>query len=374
MALSCEKIEKAGEIPGMGDAGGELSATPYTFNSDLTLGEFVGVSPSNLKSAEETEELTIVNINALPQGSGDQVIVEVTIENTSETECRTAWFRAGTVFQVSDPDYQSGILMAPAEVCIGPKSITTIALYLYCLNQGKENSSGEVTYELKGVTDSDNMWGLVLALKGKKVNYEHYTLYPEDESSEYNYEYVKNTIQKIIWIITNGNGNYSMYNDFLNNLPNLPEGYYPASLDDIYNLGATLPNCNCDSPEYPCDELDEQTAFGGDTGFNIGKPGAWWYAFDIENGLTQDIYAGQTIKIGSITYDKDGKTLTINLAGNAILMPGNDESVKIQGYNLLPTKRPSAGHFGYKGTDLIVSVEDSPFYVVHLDVLVCKEP
>jgi hypothetical protein len=113
----------------------------------------------------------------------------------------------------------------------------------------------------------------------------------------------------------------------------------------------------------------EETAWGGNY---EGSGSAWWYYFDTNGPATQDIYAGQNKVAGaSVTY-KDGK-LTIVLGPNMRLQSGSD-TVKIQGYaeGELPTKRPEAGHFTYKGTDLIVSVSPARYFAIHLDVEVLK--
>ena len=110
------------------------------------------------------------------------------------------------------------------------------------------------------------------------------------------------------------------------------------------------PACCGDNPQVdPPTTCGEETAWGGDTPLNVGTAGAWWYYFDVNGEITQNIYAGQYTLIGTVTYD--GETVTIDLYDNATLIDiadeDGDESVKIQGYTVetLPTVRPSAGHF-----------------------------
>ena len=114
----------------------------------------------------------------------------------------------------------------------------------------------------------------------------------------------------------------------------------------------------------------EETAWGGNY---EGSGSAWWYYFDTNGPATQDIYAGQNKVAGaSVTY-KDGK-LTIVLGPNMRLQSGS-ETVKIQGYadeGDLPTSRPSAGQFTYKGTDLVVPVSPARYFAIHLDVEVLE--
>jgi hypothetical protein len=55
-----------------------------------------------------------------------------------------------------------------------------------------------------------------------------------------------------------------------------------------------------------------------------------------------------------------------------ILDPAKIESVKIQGYDVIPTTRSAAGKFTtYKGTSLMVTVPSSLFYIVHFDIVKC---
>lgn len=114
-----------------------------------------------------------------------------------------------------------------------------------------------------------------------------------------------------------------------------------------------------------------ETAWGGDTGFNIISPGQWWYIFDTAGAATQTIWAGQTINVGHVTVSDvmDGnRTITMVLTGDWELKE-DAEPVKIQGYNEIPGSAPSPGLFTtYKGTSLVVVVPDYLYYAIHLDV------
>jgi len=127
-------------------------------------------------------------------------------------------------------------------------------------------------------------------------------------------------------------------------------------------------------------ECREETAWGGNTGFNIMAPGQWWYIFDTEDPETQNIWAGQTINVGNVTVsapdpDADNKvTITIELTGNTKLQDVN-EPVKIQGYDEIPgntfTAPPSGLFSTYKGNELVVTVDAYKYYAIHIDALVC---
>jgi hypothetical protein len=159
----------------------------------------------------------------------------------------------------------------------------------------------------------------------------------------------------------------------------------PAGLS---NLTFCLIKVDC--PVTEC-EWVEETAFGGDT---AGAGSAWWFAFDTEGDARQDIYAGQKPVAGAyVEYDADNDVLTIVLGDNmklqdvtteekihprtgATTYSENNEQVKVQGYDVLPDSRPSAGQFTtYKGRGDVVPGDGSRYYVIHLDVevLVCEE-
>ena len=113
-----------------------------------------------------------------------------------------------------------------------------------------------------------------------------------------------------------------------------------------------------------------ETAFGGD---EEGDGAAWWYYYDTDGESEQMIVAGNQYNAGTVRADLDDGTWTITIS----LSPGwqlvdDDEPVKIKGYeeNDLPTSRPAAGLFPYKGDELIVTFEDNDYryFVIKLDV------
>jgi hypothetical protein len=127
-----------------------------------------------------------------------------------------------------------------------------------------------------------------------------------------------------------------------------------------------------------------ETAFGGAT---AGEGAAWWFAFDTAGDAVQPIYAGQELVEGAyVEYDAVNDVINIVLGDNmrlqaitettsvhprtgVVTVSVNDEQVKVEGYNVLPTARPAAGQFNlYKGRDLSIQGNGSAYYVVHLDV------
>ncbi|HCY42799.1 MAG TPA: hypothetical protein DHV48_15865 [Prolixibacteraceae bacterium] len=119
-------------------------------------------------------------------------------------------------------------------------------------------------------------------------------------------------------------------------------------------------------PTEVCTEYQNETAFGG-SAKGLGK--AWWYYYT--GSSVQTLWAGQKIDAG--TVEVSGGYVTITLAEGWELQPV-DEPVKIQGYNTIPTSRPTPGLFTtYKGTSLTVPVESFTYYAIHLDVRRCTK-
>lgn len=133
----------------------------------------------------------------------------------------------------------------------------------------------------------------------------------------------------------------------------------PAELSNI-----TLCWTVCQEVNNDC---EGETAYGGSS---AGAGNAWWYYFDTAGPATQPIYAGQQLTDGTVTYENG--QLVIALGANWQLQ-NVDESVKIQGYNTIPTKRPPSGDFEtYRGNHLTVPVDNFLYYVIHLDVEYCE--
>jgi hypothetical protein len=119
-----------------------------------------------------------------------------------------------------------------------------------------------------------------------------------------------------------------------------------------------------------------ETAFAGS---EQGSGSAWWYYIDNTSKSQHPIYAGQELVEGAHVEinpvnGTENVELIIELGSNMILQDVS-EAVKIQGYcdGYLPASRPPAGQFTtYKGNELSVEIPNYAYYVVHLDVKVCK--
>ncbi|MDP3313061.1 hypothetical protein [Lutibacter sp.] len=131
-----------------------------------------------------------------------------------------------------------------------------------------------------------------------------------------------------------------------------------------------------------CIESAKTTAYAGNnvggTVTGAGGNNAWWFAFDIGDGLsnvTANIFESRTNDIGDVTYNAVTKMITITFANNWFLATGETESVKWYSYanGSLPTNgRPTPGQAPNKGTSLsFPAVLGHQYYAIHLDVATC---
>jgi len=126
-------------------------------------------------------------------------------------------------------------------------------------------------------------------------------------------------------------------------------------------------------PEGPGPVGSEETAWAGDL---EGSGNAWWFFFDTEGPATQAIYAGQNLVPGAtITFvDEPGENYFIITYGPNMTVQNVSETIKIEGYDVIPSVRPAAGQFTYKEdgspTEVFVGSYDYRYYAFHLDVIV----
>lgn len=131
-----------------------------------------------------------------------------------------------------------------------------------------------------------------------------------------------------------------------------------------------------DGPDNPGPVGSEETAWAGDL---EGAGNAWWFYFDTEGPATQAIYAGQNLVPGaSITFvDAPGENYFVITYGPNMTTQNVSETVKIEGYDVIPSVRPAAGQFTYKEdgspTEVFVGTYDYRYYAIHLDVIVLDQ-
>ncbi len=205
--LTCSKDksdnDEPGNIPGMGEAGGELEVTERAS---------FPIQPAILDAITGVEVSPLPTENTLGSGGG-WVILDLEIENTTDEEA-DFYLLGGSVIECQKIGYQHAICINRVDVSVEAKSSKNIKLLVYCINRGRSGSSPDITYIIKGITSSDRMMRLVEALEGKKIDIRDYL--PDDKI-----EFVElcEKIQDLVWAITNGSGLSDDDWTFINSIP-----------------------------------------------------------------------------------------------------------------------------------------------------------
>lgn len=192
--LSCSKDKRdndePGNIPGMGEAGGELEVegpASYPIQPSI-IGDISGV---------EVDPLPIENTVG---SGGGWVILDIEIDNTTDKEAEF-YLLGGSVIECQETGYQHAICINRVDVSVEAESSRNIKLLAYCINKGRSGSKPNISYIIKGVSNSDRMMRLVEALEDKKIDIRDYLPDNKMEFIE-----LSKKIQDIIWAITNGAG------------------------------------------------------------------------------------------------------------------------------------------------------------------------
>jgi hypothetical protein len=238
---ACEQTDEPGGIPGMGDTPGELEISePFTPPEGITI-DLEGLEETTLEDVFSTEAyLKSVNGRRRIKGCGGSrykgklkiwINVKLSVQNTGNTkECFT--IPCGTVFKVSNPQAQNGIVISPIKLCVDKRSRCDFSLWLMCLNKGKDGSSMNVTYKIVGVTASKPIWNILRYVKRKKCNIEWYANFEPNaklktvsEAGDLEtYSDIADHIQNAIWQITNEGKDLSEEQiSYFESLPDAPE-------------------------------------------------------------------------------------------------------------------------------------------------------
>ncbi|MFT5749511.1 MAG: hypothetical protein ACI93S_000772 [Ancylomarina sp.] len=207
--LSCSKDKSdnddPGNIPGMGDAGGDLEVDgPSSYP----------IQPSIIGDITGLEVAPLPTENVAGSGGG-WVILDIEIENTTDEEA-DFYLLGGSVIECQEVGYQNAISINRVDVSVEAESSKHIKLLVYCINRGRSGSSPEISYIIKGVSSSDRMMRLVEALENKKIDIRGYL--PDDKMEFID---LSEKIQDLVWEITNGSGLSDDDWTFINSLPTI---------------------------------------------------------------------------------------------------------------------------------------------------------
>lgn len=228
-----------GEIPGLGDAEGELTGTPFRLPEGVEL--ISGISggathdgywdlpESYTASATFTrKDGSVVSRSFAPQtragevhyyfGSGaGYVDLLIPMRNTKSNSV-TVTFPAATVLRSESGNCQNGVLLKKVSVTIPGNSDYYLRLAFYCGNAHKSGAGGADVYELGVVSDAKPLLDLCERLKNKKINIEEFTRTSYDDCTAYGSQV--SDLQGILWKVTDDTGLEDDDIRYINALPN----------------------------------------------------------------------------------------------------------------------------------------------------------
>jgi len=237
---ACEQNEKPGGIPGMGDTPGELEvAKPFVAPEGVSI-DVNGSGVLSINDAADKAELkssmgwnfgNTCGCGGSFHGNNKFVFwitVNISINNITNSEkCITIPF--GTVFKVSDPRAQNGILLEDVNICVKANHEKKCKVMLMCLNKGRHGSIEDIYYNILGITNSDLIKELLNYLKGKKIGIEHYIeisssagLKSASTEGLVKYKEIADHIQNAIWKLTNEGKSLSQEDiEYFQSLPDI---------------------------------------------------------------------------------------------------------------------------------------------------------
>lgn len=320
--LSCQKEDgppvdtpevtdyEPGEIPGLGNADGELTGTPYVLPDGVELteqlrggGEWTdyfapamnyAAAPRRTalrgKTLPQKAQTQIADETMIWRGSGyGYVDIMVSLTNTNSTATNVE-FPAGLILRNEAGDCQNGVLLKKVVLQIPANEAVRICLSFYCGNLSRGSAYSDDFYSWGVVTDAAPILDLCERVKDKKINIEDYD---STSSVDYNFYYdVVNELQSIVWRITDGSGLTENNIEYINSLPNEDD---PTPTTDTGD----------DTGEDTGD--DTGTGTGDDTGTDDGTgtgddPGEWR---DEGNQLIYEIDEGVYTARWILTFDSN---------------------------------------------------------------------
>ena len=215
---ACDKMDsigfyEPGKIPGLGETPGEVSGNQFTLPDGIELtGDITGSASSsnywNQSSGGQT-------IHYYGSGYG-YVDLLLKLRNIRSTPI-TVTFPAATVFISKTGSTQNGVLLQKVTITIPANSDYHLCLSLYCGNEHKGAAGSGSIYRLGVVSNAVPLTNLCFLLQIKKINIEKFLSTSTTDKNIFTSQ--KNSLQRIVWRITDGNGLSQSDIDYINSLP-----------------------------------------------------------------------------------------------------------------------------------------------------------
>ena len=219
---------EAGNIPGLGNAEGDLTGTAFRLPDGVELvGDITGVATQyyywdfssyssafnhpfiNKNDEVETKSFTFrmqqddeLTKNCFGSGVG-YVDLFLKLRNVRSNPV-TVTFPAATIVVSKAGDCQNGILIKKATITIPANSDYNLCLAFYCGNLSKHVAGTYDVYIFGVVSDAKPLLELCDRVKSKKINIEEFSRSSMSDLTTYSDQ--ASRLQSIVWNVTDGNG------------------------------------------------------------------------------------------------------------------------------------------------------------------------
>ncbi len=229
--------ETSGNIPGLGNTGGELAGTPFTLPTGVTLtGEITGNGRTSdywndVHSYRFTQkDCTAVTMTSSPKTRAEEaatghfgsgfgfVTLRIPLNNGNDSPT-TVTFPAALIMRSLSGDTQHGVLIKKATVTIPAHTDYILNLAFYCGNEDRAAAWGDDQYMWGVVSNAAPLLDLCERVKNKKINIEEYDPAKPEDRETYNSHLFM--LQAAVWEVTDGNGLSEGWTiPYINSLPN----------------------------------------------------------------------------------------------------------------------------------------------------------
>lgn len=226
-----------GNIPGLGNSDGTLTGTPFELPDGVTLIGDITANGNSYGYWDFSESKTYKKTNKdgsvttgmiLPKltrndslahyyGSGSGLVDLFIPMHNSNNNPVTVTFPAALVVRNIAGNCQNGVLIKKAVVQIPANSDYYVNLSFYCANLSKETPGESDLYTFAVISDADPLIELCEMVKNKKINIEEFDPTSYEDQSTFTSQ--TSMLQLIIWAVTDSTGLTSLYNNYINGLP-----------------------------------------------------------------------------------------------------------------------------------------------------------